>query len=68
MLTIGDNLKRVIDHVPAEAAGQDPALKSFLDGVAIEPRCARCGVNHPVREFVPDATWTNRDADGNGAS
>src|SRR5680860_1539002 len=33
VLTIGDNLKRAIEHVPAEAAAQDPALKSFLEGV-----------------------------------
>ena len=38
VLTIGDNLKRVIDHVPAAAAGQDPALKGFLDGVALTER------------------------------
>jgi molecular chaperone GrpE len=38
VLTIGDNLKRAIDHVPAEAAAQDPALKSFLDGVELTER------------------------------
>ena len=38
VLTIGDNLKRAIDHVPAEAADQDPALKSFLDGVELTER------------------------------
>ena len=31
VLTVGDNLKRTIDHVPAEAAAADPALKSFLE-------------------------------------
>jgi molecular chaperone GrpE len=38
VLTVGDNLRRTIEHVPAEAASQDPALKSFLDGVAITER------------------------------
>ena len=38
VLTVGDNLKRTIDHVPAEAAAQDPALKSFLEGVEITER------------------------------
>jgi molecular chaperone GrpE len=38
ILTLGDNLQRTIDHLPAEAAAQDPALKSFLDGVQITER------------------------------
>jgi len=38
VLTVGDNLKRTIDHVPAEAAGEDPALKSFLEGVELTER------------------------------
>ena len=38
ILTVGDNLRRTIEHVPAEAASQDPALKSFLDGVEITER------------------------------
>ncbi len=38
VLTIGDNLKRTVDHVPAEAAAQDPALKSFLEGVELTER------------------------------
>jgi molecular chaperone GrpE len=38
VLTVGDNLRRTIEHVPAEAASQDPALKSFLDGVEITER------------------------------
>lgn len=38
VLTVGDNLKRTIDHVPQEAAAEDPALKSFLDGVALTER------------------------------
>lgn len=38
VLTIGDNLRRVIEHVPAESAAQDPALKSFLEGVELTER------------------------------
>jgi molecular chaperone GrpE len=38
VLTVGDNLKRTIDHVPAEASAQDPALKSFLEGVELTER------------------------------
>jgi molecular chaperone GrpE len=38
VLTVGDNLKRTIEHVPAEAASLDPALKSFLEGVELTER------------------------------
>jgi molecular chaperone GrpE len=38
VLTVGDNLRRTIEHVPAEAASEDPALKSFLDGVELTER------------------------------
>jgi molecular chaperone GrpE len=38
VLTVGDNLKRTIEHVPAEAAAEDPALKSFLEGVELTER------------------------------
>ena len=38
VLTVGDNLKRTVDHVPADAAAQDPALKSFLEGVELTER------------------------------
>ena len=38
VLTVGDNLKRTMDHVPAEAAAQDPALKTFLEGVELTER------------------------------
>jgi len=38
VLTIGDNLRRVIEHVPAEALEKDPALKSFLEGVELTER------------------------------
>ncbi|MFO7478988.1 MAG: nucleotide exchange factor GrpE [Methyloceanibacter sp.] len=38
ILTVGDNLKRTIDHVPAEVTAEDPALKSFLEGVQLTER------------------------------
>ncbi|ODS01081.1 hypothetical protein AUC68_11910 [Methyloceanibacter methanicus] len=38
VLTIGDNLHRVMEHVPGEAAAKDPALKSFLEGVELTER------------------------------
>ena len=38
VLTVGDNLKRTIEHVPAEAAAEDPALKNFLEGVELTER------------------------------
>jgi molecular chaperone GrpE len=38
VLTVGDNLKRTIDHVPAEATAEDPALKTFLEGVELTER------------------------------
>jgi molecular chaperone GrpE len=38
VLTVGDNLRRTIEHVPAEAATADPALKSFLEGVELTER------------------------------
>jgi len=38
VLTVGDNLKRTMDHVPAEAAADDPALKNFLEGVELTER------------------------------
>ena len=38
VLSVGDNFQRAIAAVPAEAAGKDPALKSFLDGVILAER------------------------------
>lgn len=38
VLTVGDNLRRTIEHLPADAANQDPALKSFLEGVELTER------------------------------
>jgi len=38
VLTIGDNIARAIEHVPAEAAEDDPALKNFLEGIQVTER------------------------------
>lgn len=38
VLSIGDNLRRAIEHVSAEAAEKDPALKTFLEGVEMTER------------------------------
>ena len=38
VLTIGDYIARAIEHVPADAAEKDPALKSFLEGVRVTER------------------------------
>ena len=38
VLTIGDNISRAIEHVPADAAEEDTALKSFLEGIQVTER------------------------------
>jgi len=38
VITVGDNIERAIAAVPALAAEQDPALKSFLEGVRMTER------------------------------
>jgi molecular chaperone GrpE len=54
---LGDNFRRAIDAVPAGAAEQDPALKSFLEGVTMTERelfnvLERHGIKrvHPLNE------------------
>ena len=37
-LTIADNIARAIAHVPEDAAENDPALKSFLEGMQVTER------------------------------
>ncbi len=37
-LTVADNIARAIAHVPEEAAEEDPALKSFLEGIQVTER------------------------------
>ena len=38
VIGLGDTIQRAIEHVPAEAAANDPALKSFLEGVQLMER------------------------------
>jgi molecular chaperone GrpE len=38
IVNVGDNFQRAIDAVPADAADNDPALKSFLEGVTMTER------------------------------
>lgn len=38
MLSIGDNIRRAIEHVPEDSAESDPALKSLLEGVEMTER------------------------------
>ena len=38
VVSVGDNFQRAIDAVPADAAEQDPNLKSFLEGVTMTER------------------------------
>lgn len=38
IVTVGDNFQRAISAVPADAAENDPALKSFLEGVTLTER------------------------------
>jgi molecular chaperone GrpE len=38
IVNVGDNFQRAIDAVPADAAEQHPALKSFLEGVTMTER------------------------------
>lgn len=38
IVNVGDNFQRAIDAVPAGAADQDPALKSFMEGVTLTER------------------------------
>jgi len=57
VVNVGDNFQRAIEAVPAGAAEQDPALKSFLDGVTMTERellnvLERHGIQriHPLNE------------------
>ena len=38
VIGMGDDIKRAIDHVPADAAANDPALRIFLEGVQLMER------------------------------
>lgn len=54
ILQVGDNFQRAIDAVPAEAADNDPALKSFLEGVNMAEReFLNTLERHGVKRMVP---------------
>jgi molecular chaperone GrpE len=38
VIGLGDDVQRAIDHVPADAAANDPVLRSFLEGVQLTER------------------------------
>jgi molecular chaperone GrpE len=47
MLTVGDNLRRAIQAVPAEARAADPALANLMDGVEATER----GLDQTLSKF-----------------
>ena len=55
MLTFGDNLKRALESVPAEArAAADTALKSFVEGIELTERDFLSRLSrHGVRKLDP---------------
>lgn len=54
VLTIGDNLQRAMEHVPAEDIAADPALKSLLEGVELTDReLAKMLEKHGVTKLEP---------------
>ena len=54
ILPLSDNFQRAIEAVPAEAAEQDEALKSFLDGVKMNEReLQRVLERHGVTQLSP---------------
>jgi molecular chaperone GrpE len=53
VLTVGDNLRRTVEHVPAEAASQDPVLKSFLDGELTERELVNVLKRYGVTRIEP---------------
>lgn len=54
VLTISDNLRRAIGHVPEEAAENDSALKNFLEGVEVTEReLLNMMERHGITRFDP---------------
>jgi molecular chaperone GrpE len=51
---VGDNFQRAIEAIPAGAADQDPALKSFIDGVTmIERELLNALERHGIKRMQP---------------
>jgi molecular chaperone GrpE len=54
IVNVGDNFQRAIDAVPAAAAEQDAALKSFRDGVIMTEReLLNVLERHGIRRVLP---------------
>jgi molecular chaperone GrpE len=54
VVNVGDNFQRAIDAVPAGAAEQDAALKSFLEGVTMTEReLLNVLERHGIRRIQP---------------
>lgn len=54
IVSVGDNFQRAIDAVPAAAAEQDTALKSFLEGVTMTEReLLNALERHGIRRVQP---------------
>ena len=55
VIGLGDTIQRAIEHVPAEAAANDPALKSFLEGVQLMERELLATLErHGVVRVIPE--------------
>jgi len=60
VITVGDNVQRAIAAVPAHAAEQDPALKSFLEGVMMTEReLIKVLERHGIRRMDPQGEAFN---------
>ena len=69
VLTIGDNLRRVIEHVPGEAAEKDQALKGLLEGFTIGDRVLRpalVAVSKGGPKAAPTPKASTEAPEGNG--
>jgi molecular chaperone GrpE len=54
VLSVGDNLQRAIGAIPVGAAEQDPALKSFLEGVMLTERDLLNALErHGIKRLLP---------------
>jgi len=60
VITVGDNVQRAIAAVPALAAEQDPALKSFLEGVTMTEReLVNALERHGIKRMIPQGEAFN---------
>lgn len=60
IVSVGDNFQRAIESVPPAAAEQDPALKSFLEGVTVTEReLLNTLERHGIRRIDPKGQLFN---------